>query len=188
MVSVVAVRVVAARAAVFTVMCDLPPGYHQYKFIVDGQWRHDENQAFIQDPLGNVNNWLYMKPAGGSTPPPTSAPGAAEPVPISGPVPVPMNRPAMSGESGGMDWVQDAGGGGFGDYAATANRAASTKLRRTSMELQSNQRANVDVESGHDGQQPDTSGARVEDRQAPPEEHAQGHALLPGQGAEVGQV
>ena len=29
------------------------------------------------------------------------------------------------------------------------------------MELQSNQRANVDVESGHDGQQVDTSGARV---------------------------
>ena len=28
----------------------------------------------------------------------------------------------------------------------------------------------------------------LEDRQAPPEEHAQGHALLPGQGAEVGQV
>ena len=51
--------------------------------------------------------------------------------------------------------------GGFGDYAATANRAASAKLRRTSMELQSNQRANVDVESGHDGQQVDTSGARV---------------------------
>ncbi len=148
-------------SSVFTVMCDLPPGYHQYKFIVDGQWRHDENQAFIQDPLGNVNNWLYVKPAGGSTPPTTSAPGAADPVPISGPVPVPMNRPAMSGESGGMDWVQDAGGGGFGDYAATANRAASTKLRRTSMELQSNQRANVDVESGHDGQQVDTSGARV---------------------------
>ena len=46
-------------------------------------------------------------------------------------------------------------------FRATANRAASTKLRRTSMELQSNQRANVDVESGHDGQQVDTSGARV---------------------------
>lgn len=41
----------------FAVVCNLPPGYHQYKFIVDGEWRHDENQAFIQDPLGNVNNW-----------------------------------------------------------------------------------------------------------------------------------
>ena len=47
---------------VFAVVCNLPPGYHQYKFIVDGEWRHDENQAFIQDPLGNVNNW-YAIPA-----------------------------------------------------------------------------------------------------------------------------
>ena len=52
-------------SSVFTVMCDLPPGYHQYKFIVDGQWRHDENQAFIQDRLGNANNWLHVKPAEG---------------------------------------------------------------------------------------------------------------------------
>ena len=36
-------------------------GYHQYKFIVDGEWRHDENQAFIQDPLGNVNNWCERR-------------------------------------------------------------------------------------------------------------------------------
>ena len=46
---------------VFSVVCNLPSGYHQYKFIVDGEWRHDENQAFIQDPLGNVNNWLFVK-------------------------------------------------------------------------------------------------------------------------------
>ena len=39
----------------------LAPGYHQYKFIVDGEWRHDENQAFIQDPLGNVNNWCARR-------------------------------------------------------------------------------------------------------------------------------
>ena len=45
---------------VFSVVCNLQSGYHQYKFIVD-EWRHDENQAFIQDPLGNVNNWLFMK-------------------------------------------------------------------------------------------------------------------------------
>lgn len=31
--------------------------YHQYKFIVDGEWRHDESQPFMPDPLGNVNNW-----------------------------------------------------------------------------------------------------------------------------------
>ena len=50
---------------VFSVVCNLPSGYHQYKFIVDGEWRHDENLAFIQDPLGNVNNWLFVKKPGG---------------------------------------------------------------------------------------------------------------------------
>ena len=50
-----------AGAQVFAVVCNLPPGYHQYKFIVDGEWRHDENQAFIQDPLGNVNNWCARR-------------------------------------------------------------------------------------------------------------------------------
>jgi hypothetical protein len=39
--------------------------YHQYKFIVDGEWRHDESQPFMPDPLGNVNNWLFVrKPEG----------------------------------------------------------------------------------------------------------------------------
>jgi hypothetical protein len=31
--------------------------YHQYKFIVDGKWQHEEGQAFVTDPLGNTNNW-----------------------------------------------------------------------------------------------------------------------------------
>jgi hypothetical protein len=35
--------------------------YHQYKFIVDGEWRHDETQPFMPDPLGNVNNWIYVQ-------------------------------------------------------------------------------------------------------------------------------
>ena len=151
---------------VFTVMCDLPPGYHQYKFIVDGQWRHDENQAFIQDPLGNVNNWLYVKPAGGATPPMSSAPRTAEMAPRSAPVPVPgamMNRSAMSTESGGMDWVREAGGsaGGRGETAA---RAGSVKSRRTSMDTQSAQRAMSDADAGAESAQSgeaDTSGARV---------------------------
>ena len=42
-----------------------PCRYHQYKFIVDGEWRHDESQPFMPDPLGNVNNWLFVrKPEG----------------------------------------------------------------------------------------------------------------------------
>ena len=35
--------------------------YHQYKFIVDGEWRHDESQPYMPDPLGNVNNWLFVR-------------------------------------------------------------------------------------------------------------------------------
>ena len=43
--------------------------YHQYKFIVDGDWRHDEAQPFMPDPLGNVNNWLFVRrPDGMSSP------------------------------------------------------------------------------------------------------------------------
>lgn len=38
-----------------------PRRYHQYKFIVDGEWRHDEMQPFMPDPLGNVNNWLFVR-------------------------------------------------------------------------------------------------------------------------------
>eukprot|EP00775_Hariotina_reticulata_P003066 gene3066-3346_t len=44
---------------VFAVVVHLPPGYHQYKFIVDGKWMHDETAPYMPDPLGNVNNWLF---------------------------------------------------------------------------------------------------------------------------------
>lgn len=33
----------------------------QYKFIVDGEWRHDDQQSVMSDPLGNVNNWVLVK-------------------------------------------------------------------------------------------------------------------------------
>ena len=35
--------------------------YHQYKFIVDGKWMHDETAPYMPDPLGNVNNWLFVR-------------------------------------------------------------------------------------------------------------------------------
>ena len=49
------------QPGVFSVVVHLPPGYHQYKFIVDGEWRHDEAQPFMPDPIGNVNNWLFVR-------------------------------------------------------------------------------------------------------------------------------
>lgn len=32
----------------------------QYKFIVDGEWRHDEQQAHMADSHGHVNNWIQI--------------------------------------------------------------------------------------------------------------------------------
>ena len=113
-------------AQVFAVVCNLPPGYHQYKFIVDGEWRHDENQAFIQDPLGNVNNWLFVKKPG-------SLNEAGHGVTQQQGIPIPQHSPAAGagaddacptrargdadgphalhqhGEGGGMDWVNSMG-------------------------------------------------------------------------------
>ncbi|XP_052190152.1 sucrose nonfermenting 4-like protein [Diospyros lotus] len=40
---------------VFQTICNLPPGHHQYKFIVDGEWRHDEQQPFVSGNYGPVN-------------------------------------------------------------------------------------------------------------------------------------
>ncbi|KAL3538120.1 hypothetical protein ACH5RR_001486 [Cinchona calisaya] len=40
---------------VFQVIYNLTPGYHQYKFFVDGEWRHDEHQPFVSGNFGVVN-------------------------------------------------------------------------------------------------------------------------------------
>ena len=46
---------------------DLTPGTHQYKFIIDGQWRHDHTAPTVLDNLGNVNNCTQVQlPAGGA--------------------------------------------------------------------------------------------------------------------------
>ncbi|MBA0770921.1 hypothetical protein Gotri_019469 [Gossypium trilobum] len=40
---------------VFQVICSLSPGYHQFKFFVDGEWRHDDRQPFVNGNYGVVN-------------------------------------------------------------------------------------------------------------------------------------
>ncbi|KAF7813666.1 sucrose nonfermenting 4-like protein isoform X1 [Senna tora] len=40
---------------VFQVIHSLTPGYHQYKFFVDGEWRHDEHQPCVLGEYGTVN-------------------------------------------------------------------------------------------------------------------------------------
>ncbi|XP_071737303.1 sucrose nonfermenting 4-like protein [Rutidosis leptorrhynchoides] len=46
---------------VFQTICSLPPGYHQYKFIVDGEWRHDEHQPYVTGNYGIVNTVLLTR-------------------------------------------------------------------------------------------------------------------------------
>ncbi|XP_028751563.1 sucrose nonfermenting 4-like protein [Neltuma alba] len=43
---------------VFQVIYSLTPGYHQYKFFVDGAWRHDEHQPYVPGEYGMVNTVL----------------------------------------------------------------------------------------------------------------------------------
>mmetsp|Transcript_36843 Transcript_36843/g.92338 ORF Transcript_36843/g.92338 Transcript_36843/m.92338 type:complete len:260 (-) Transcript_36843:232-1011(-) len=45
----------------FTLIFDLQPGTYQYKFIVDGKWKHALDQAVTMDAIGNVNNYLEVK-------------------------------------------------------------------------------------------------------------------------------
>lgn len=33
----------------------------QYKFIVDGQWRHDPNLPSMYDDMGNINNVMEVQ-------------------------------------------------------------------------------------------------------------------------------
>jgi 5'-AMP-activated protein kinase, regulatory beta subunit len=39
----------------------LPPGMYQYKFIVEGQWRHDPNLPCMYDDQGNINNVVEVQ-------------------------------------------------------------------------------------------------------------------------------
>ncbi|VFQ79235.1 unnamed protein product [Cuscuta campestris] len=47
--------------SVFQTICSLPPGCHQYKFVVDGEWRHDENQPFVMGNYGTVNTVILPR-------------------------------------------------------------------------------------------------------------------------------
>ncbi|KAL5163492.1 Sucrose nonfermenting 4-like protein [Glycine soja] len=43
---------------VFQVIHSLIPGHHQYKFFVDGEWRHDDHQPCVSGEYGIVNTVL----------------------------------------------------------------------------------------------------------------------------------
>jgi 5'-AMP-activated protein kinase regulatory beta subunit len=45
----------------YTLVKLLSPGVYQYKFIVDGQWRHDPNLPSMYDDQGNINNVIEVQ-------------------------------------------------------------------------------------------------------------------------------
>ncbi|KAG8636574.1 sucrose nonfermenting 4-like protein isoform X2 [Manihot esculenta] len=44
---------------IFQAVCSITPGYHQYKFLVDGEWKHDERQSCSTSECGVVNTVLF---------------------------------------------------------------------------------------------------------------------------------
>jgi hypothetical protein len=55
----------------------LPPGIHQYKYIVDGRWSHSECAPVVKIGMHNVNNVVLVKGdlgGGARLPPPPAAP------------------------------------------------------------------------------------------------------------------
>lgn len=38
----------------------LLPGSHQYKWIIDGEWKYDGERPITRDPMGNVNNFILL--------------------------------------------------------------------------------------------------------------------------------
>ncbi|KAI5650708.1 hypothetical protein M9H77_36713 [Catharanthus roseus] len=46
---------------VFQTICSLPPGYYQYKFVVDGECRHDEQQPYITNNHQIMNTVLLAR-------------------------------------------------------------------------------------------------------------------------------
>jgi len=45
----------------FTAIIELLAGEHHYKFLVDGHWIHDPNQATVNDTFGGRNNVVMVK-------------------------------------------------------------------------------------------------------------------------------
>ena len=75
----------------FSLVKLLPPGVYQYKFIVDGQWRHDPNLTSMYDDQGNINNVLEVQEyiaenlegLANFEPPPSPVSSYMNPVPVS---------------------------------------------------------------------------------------------------------
>ena len=112
-------------------MLDLTPGTHQYKFIIDGQWRHDHTASTVLDNLGNVNNCIQISATRDDGPPPAPSTGAAAGVGT----PAGAAAAAAAGGVGGAGAAAAAaaaaaGGGGGGAGAGADASAAGGGMRR----------------------------------------------------------
>jgi 5'-AMP-activated protein kinase regulatory beta subunit len=45
----------------FLTIIDLPEGEHQYKFYMDGEWKHDPGVRIIDNGMGSKNNLVSVK-------------------------------------------------------------------------------------------------------------------------------
>ncbi|XP_014215229.1 5'-AMP-activated protein kinase subunit beta-1 isoform X2 [Copidosoma floridanum] len=45
----------------FVTIIDLPEGDHQYKFFVDGEWRHDPGLKIVDSGMGSKNNCVTVR-------------------------------------------------------------------------------------------------------------------------------
>lgn len=45
----------------FVTIIDLPEGEHQYKFCVDGEWRHDPGLNLVDNGMGSKNNLVSVR-------------------------------------------------------------------------------------------------------------------------------
>eukprot|EP00793_Prasinoderma_coloniale_P003514 PRCOL_00002888-RA len=109
-----------AAGAVHSVTINIPPGYHQYKFMVDNEWCHDEAQPYMPSPLGPPNNWLHVNPpsepavadsGGPGVTPALLVPGAAQPASPSGAHGGAMDVDMAHGSTGGGAAGAGAGAG-----------------------------------------------------------------------------
>ncbi|KAL6769656.1 SNRKB1 [Auxenochlorella protothecoides x Auxenochlorella symbiontica] len=82
-------HVMQASGKDYTLVKLLTPGIYQYKFIVDGMWRHDPNLSSMFDEVGNINNVLEVQEyvpenldsLSGFEPPPSPPSSYASPAP-----------------------------------------------------------------------------------------------------------
>lgn len=55
----VPMTLVEGSSTIFQAIYSVMPGHHQYKFYVDGRWRHDECQPHMSSEYGTVNTLFF---------------------------------------------------------------------------------------------------------------------------------